>query len=305
MISSKLTRRSFIAAAAAAAAMPVNARAAEKLGVIASFSVLGDMARQIGGQRVQVSVLVGPNGDAHVFQPSPADAKALAESRLLVLNGLGLEGWMTRLEQASGFKGIAVTASQGVAALEMLPQEGGARPVTDPHAWQSLVNGRIYASNIRDGLIRADPEGESEYAANAAAFVRAMDELEPEIVATISRIPSQRRKIITSHDAFGYFGRAYGVSFIAPAGVSTESEPSARDVAKIIRQIKAQKIPAVFLENITDRRLLDQIARESGAKIGGALYSDALSASDGPAATYLDMFRHNVRTLAAALALPG
>ena len=173
--------------------------------------------------------------------------------------------------------------------------------ITDPHAWQNLANGKIYVANIRDGLIAADPEGKATYEANAAKYLDEIAKEDDAVKAALAKLPEERRKIITSHDAFGYFGAAYGLEIIAPEGVSTESEASAQDVAKIIRQIKAEKIPAVFIENITDHRLLDQIARETGAKIGGTLYSDALSPPDGPAPTYLDMFRHNIGALTAAL----
>ena len=278
------------------------AQAADKIKAVASFSILGDMLRQVGGDRVEVITLVGPNGDAHVYQPTPSDAKHLSEAKVLVINGLGFEGWMARLEQSSGFKGLVVTASKGVKTQQMTEEEEGKpKKVTDPHAWQSLANGRIYAENIRDGLIKADPEGKAAYEANTSKFIAAIDELEPQVKAAFEKIPTPKRKIITSHDAFGYFGVAYGIELVAPQGVSTESEASAKDVAKIIRQIKAEKIPAVFLENVTDKRLLEQIRRETGARIGGELYSDALSEESGPAPTYLEMVRHNVRTLTDAL----
>ncbi|ACL60566.1 metal ABC transporter substrate-binding protein [Methylobacterium nodulans] len=278
------------------------ARAAERVKVTASFSILGDMVHQVGGDRVEVTALVGPNGDAHVYEPTPTDAKGLAASKLLVLNGLGLEGWITRLEKASGFKGQTVIASKGIKPQQMEDDEHGHKMVTDPHAWQNLANGRIYAQNIRDGLIKADPDGKATYEANAAKFIAAIDALEPEVRREIGRIPEGHRKMITTHDAFGYFGTAYGMAFVAPEGISTDSEATAQEVAKIIRQIRAEKIPAVFVENITDKRLLEQISRETGAKIGGTLYSDALSPPDGPAGTYLDMFRSNVKTIVAALA---
>jgi len=172
---------------------------------------------------------------------------------------------------------------------------------TDPHAWQNLFNGKIYVGNIRDALIAADPDGEAVYEANAAKYLAAIEAEDKAVKAAIAKLPKARRRIITSHDAFGYFANAYGIEVVSPEGVSTESEASAQDVAKIIRQIREEQIPAVFIENITDRRLLDQIARETGAKIGGVLYSDALSEPDGPAPTYLDMFRHNVGALTAAL----
>jgi len=278
------------------------AQAADKIKAVASFSILGDMLRQVGGDRVEVITLVGPNGDAHVYQPTPTDAKHLSEAKVLVINGLGFEGWIARLEQSSGFKGLVVTASKGVKTQQMTEEEEGKpKKVADPHAWQSLANGRIYAENIRDGLIKADPEGKAAYEANTSKFIAAIDELEPQAKAAFEKIPAPKRKIITSHDAFGYFGVAYGIELIAPQGVSTESEASAKDVAKIIRQIKAEKIPAVFLENVTDKRLLEQISRETGARIGGELYSDALSEENGPAPTYLEMVRHNVKTLTDAL----
>jgi zinc/manganese transport system substrate-binding protein len=303
--------------------------AAEKIKAVASFSILEDMVREVGGDRVELVTLVGPDGDAHVFSPTPADAKTLAGADIFFVNGMGFEGWMERLEKSSGFKGKTVVASKGVSPT-MEEAEGhrhrreadhhdgdhakderehkgyakadhDAHEATDPHAWQDLANGKIYVANIRDGLIAADPQGKTVYEANAAKYLDAIAEEEIAVKAAISALPEGRRKIITSHDAFGYFSAAYGLEIIAPEGVSTDSEASAQDVAKIIRQIKAEKIPAVFLENVADHRLLDQIARETGAKIGGVLYSDALSGPDGPASSYLGMFRHNIGMLTAAL----
>jgi zinc/manganese transport system substrate-binding protein len=296
-----MTRRLLLALGlilAALLAVPQGASAVDNIKIAASFSILGDMVKQVGGERVEVVTFVGPNGDAHVYEPTPADAKALSESKILFINGLGLEGWMTRLENSSGFKGKVVTASTGVKSRTMVEDE---KKITDPHAWQSLANGKIYAANIRDALIAADPAGKATYEANAKKFIDAMTAVETDVKQAVAKLPPARRKIITTHDAFGYFGAAYGMEFIAPEGVSTESEASAQDVAKIITQIKKEHIPAVFLENVTDSRLLDQIARETGAKIGGTLYSDALSPPDGPAGTYLDMFRNNIDTLSTAL----
>jgi len=279
-----------------------GAGAADKVKAVASFSILGDMVKQVGGDRVEVATLVGPDGDAHVFSPTPADAKTLAGAQLFFVNGLGFEGWMERLEKSSGFKGKTIVASEGVKPRSMVEEEGGTpETITDPHAWQDLGNGKLYVANICDGLVAADPDGKAVYEANAAKYLDAIAKEEDAVKQALAVLPEARRKIITSHDAFGYFGAAYGLEIVAPEGVSTESEASAQDVAKIIRQIKEEKIPAVFLENVTDHRLLDQIARETGAKIGGTLYSDALSGPDGPAPTYLDMFRHNVGTLTAAL----
>ncbi|MGV1015358.1 MAG: metal ABC transporter substrate-binding protein, partial [Methyloceanibacter sp.] len=307
-----------------------GAGAADKVKAVASFSILGDMVREVGGDRVEVVTLVGPDSDAHVFSPTPADAKTLAGADIFFVNGLGFEGWLSRLAKASGFKGKLVVTSDGVKPLTMAGEghphgeedhahhadhadhakghddddeddEDDEEENDDPHAWQDLANGKIYVANIRDGLIAADPAGREIYEASAANYLERIAEEDAAARTALATLPEQRRKIITSHDAFGYFGRAYGLDIVAPEGVSTDSEASAKDVAKIIRQIKADKIPAVFLENIADPRLLDQIARETGAKIGGTLYSDALSGPDGPAPTYLDMFRHNVGALTAAL----
>lgn len=277
---------------------PAGAEPQARLPVVASFSILADLARMIGGDRIETVALVGPDGDAHAYQPTPADAKALRDARLIVVNGIGFEGWIDRLVKTAKPSAPIVVATAGV-----LPRKDEeAHSGTDPHAWQSIANARIYVANIRDGLITADPGAAEAYHANAKAYLEKLAALEAEVVASIAKIPPGQRKVITTHDAFGYFGAAYGLDFIAPEGVATEAEPSARDVAKIIRQIKAQKIPAVFMENITDARTIRRIAAESGARIGGTLFSDALSPPDGPAPTYLEMIRHNVKELTAALA---
>jgi zinc/manganese transport system substrate-binding protein len=293
-----LRRYTVLAAALAALVVASPAVAQSKVKVVATFSILGDLVKNVGGDRVEVATLVGPNGDAHVYAPSPADAKKVADAKVVFVNGLGLEGWLTRLVAASGSKAPTVVATKGVKPRRM--EEQG-HLVSDPHAWQSVVNAKIYVANIRDGLIKADPAGTRDYEANAGAYLAKLDALESEVKAAMDKIPADRRRIITTHDAFGYFGDAYGMEFISSEGVSTEAEVSAQDVAKIIAQIRKQKIPAVFMENISDPRLMQQIARETGARIGGTLYSDALSDEKGPAATYIDMMRHNVRELAAAL----
>jgi zinc/manganese transport system substrate-binding protein len=291
------------ALAAALLAAPARAQDARQseLKAVATTSIIADFVRNVGGDRVTVATLVGPDGDAHVYSPTPGDAKTLASAAIVFANGLGLEGWMTRLVKASGTRAPLVVVSSGVAPRKM-PDEDRPGPLTvDPHAWQSVANAKIYVANIRDGLSAVDPAGKAAYGANAAAYLGKLDELEKEITAAIADIPPGRRKAITTHDAFGYFGDAYGVSFIAPEGVATEAEPSAKDVAAIIAQIRREKIPAVFLENITDPRLMEAIARETGARIGGTLYSDALSVPGGPAATYIAMMRHNLRALTTAL----
>jgi zinc/manganese transport system substrate-binding protein len=307
-----LTRRHALAATALAAlsgllsaAAPARAQHSpkHKLKVIATFSILGDFVKNVGGDRVEVGTLVGPNGNAHVYAPSPADAKKVADANIVFVNGLGFEGWLERLVKASGTKAPIVVATKGIK-----PRERGSdhdhdheHGPADPHAWQSVANAKIYAANIRDALIAADPAGNEAYAANAAAYLAKLDALEREVRGVIAKIPPGRRRVISSHNAFGYFEGAYGIDFTAPQGVSTEAEASAKDVAAIITQIKKQKIAAVFLENVTDPRLIRQIARETGAKVGGTLFSDALTDDNGDAATYIDLVRHNVRQLAAAL----
>ena len=262
--------------------------------MVASFSILGDFVKNVGGDRVDVTTLVGPNGDVHVYAPAPSDAKKNADAKILVVNGLGLEGWLPRLVQSAGSKATIVTASDGIAPLSL----GSA---ADPHAWQSVPNVKIYVGNIRDALIAADAADAATFRANAARYVSELDALDAEVRSAIAKIPPERRKVITTHNAFGYFAAAYGIAFLAPVGVSTETEPSARDIALLIRQIKADKIPAVFLENLSDDRLIGRIAAETGAKAGGTLYSDSLTDEKGPAPTYIDLIRHNIKALTSAL----
>ena len=273
--------------------------AQEKLKVVATFSILADFVKNVGGERVAVSALVGPNGDAHVYQPTPGDAKTLGDAKVVVTNGLGFEGWINRLVKASGTKAPMIVATKGIKPRRAEDDHGHGD--ADPHAWQSVANAKRYVENIRDALVAADPAAKDVYEANAAAYAAKLDALDAEVKAAIEKIPTDRRRIITTHDAFGYFAAAYGVTFVAPQGVSTEAEVSAKDVARIITQIRKLKIPAVFLENVTDKRLLERIGAESGARIGGTLYSDALTDEKGPAPTYIDLMRHNMGQLSAAL----
>lgn len=278
-------------------------RAETPLPVVASFSILGDLVAEVGGERVAVSTLVGPGGDAHVYDPTPADARALSEARVLVINGLGFEGWMQRLVAASGFSGIQVIAAEDVVPRRADRDDPGAHGGDiDPHAWQDPGKVALYIARIRAGLTEADPAGEPYYRSRAEDYLAALTRLDEDIRAALAEIPPARRKVVTSHDAFGYYADAYDLSFLAPVGVNTEAEASAADVAALIRQIRAESIPAVFVENISDPRLVEQIRRETGAQPGGTLYSDALSPPGGPAGTYLDMMRHNLATLTAALA---
>jgi zinc/manganese transport system substrate-binding protein len=256
------------------------------------------MVARVGAEHVEVRTLVGPEGDAHVYQPTPADAADVAKARLVFENGLGFEGWLARLIRSSGYKGEVVTVTKGVNAIA--PKDGD-RSAPDPHAWQDLANALAYVANIRDGLCRVDRPRCTHYAFNAGAYQAEIALLHAKIKSWTGSIAPDRRKGITSHDAFGYFGHAYGITFLAPQALSTESEPSARDVARLIDQIRRQKVKAVFVESISNPRLVEQIARETGVKVGGTLYSDAVSKPGGPAATYLDMMRHNGKMIADAL----
>jgi zinc/manganese transport system substrate-binding protein len=279
--------------AAALGVTPAHAQA--RLNVVASFSILGDFVKEVGGDRVEVTTLVGPDGDVHVYTPTPADARKITDAKLLVVNGFGLEGWLPRLLQAAGGKASIVTATGGIAPLRLGSD-------ADPHAWQSVSNAEKYVANIRDALAAADPADADLFRQNAQAYLAKLEELDGEVRQAVSQIPEDHRKVISTHDAFGYFAARYGIQFIAPIGVSTEAEPSARDVARIIAQVRASHIPAVFLERIGDPRLMRRISAESGARLGGTLYSDALTDEKGEAPTYIDMVRHNIRTLTSALA---
>lgn len=277
----------------------------KKIRVIASFSIIGDLVKNVGGDRVAVITLVGPDADAHVYEPTPADSKAVAGADLVVVNGLGFEGWMERLIQTSGYKGPVVVASGGIKPRELAeekPKPGsGHGHKIDPHAWQDLSNGRIYVDNIAQGLRAQDPGGAAVYRAKASAYQARLAELDRWVKTEFAGIPEARRRMITSHEALGYFGGAYGITILAPMGVSTESEASAGDIARLIRQIRREKITAVFMENVSDPRLMEQVAKESGAALGGRLYSDALSKPEGPAPTYLEMFKNNVAKIVAAM----
>jgi zinc/manganese transport system substrate-binding protein len=251
--------------------------------------------RQVGGDRVSLTTIVGPEGDAHVYQPSPADGRKIAQARLIFVNGLDFEGWLQRLIDATKTHGLIVPLGNGVKPRSN--EEG-----LDPHAWQDVSNVRIYVEEIRDALAGVDPAGVETYEQNARAYIERLKALDEEIVKTLSAIPPERRRVVSTHDAFGYFSARYGVTFLAPQGVSTETEASAKDIARIIDDVKDHRAPAVFLENVSDPRLAKRIAAETGARLGGTLYSDALSGARGDGATYIDMMRHNVKELSKALA---
>ena len=290
------------------------AQAQQRLSVVASFSILADMTRQIGGDRITLRAIAGPDQDAHGFQPKPSDAAALTNAAVVIRNGLGFEGWLDRMIRSSGFKARLVTTTEGITPRIMEAHghdHGGAgrrhnhsvgpRQVPDPHAWQDLGLGQHYIRNITGGLVAADPGGEALYRRNAEAFTARLAALDQWVRAEISKVPAARRKIVTSHDAFGYFGDAYGVRFLAPQGVSTEAEPSAAEVGRLIRQIKAESITALFMENMSNPATLQRIAQETGLRVRGRLYADALSAETGPAPTYEAMFRHNLSLMVPAI----
>ena len=298
---------------------------AEPLKVVATFSILGDFAKNVGGDRIELTTLVGPNGDAHVYEPRPTDAAAVSGADVVLVNGLHFEGFLHRLIEASSTKATVVELSKGVETLEIAEEEHGHGherhakegheghdhahdahsghdhgPI-DPHAFQSVANAKVYVKNVADAFCAADVEGCDSYRANAAAYTEQLDALDAEVKAAVAAIPADKRTVITSHDAFGYFERAYGIDFLAPEGISTEAEASAADVAKLVRQIREDEASAIFVENITNQRLVEQISNETGLKIGGTLYSDALSDADGPAATYIDMMRNNIGAIKGAI----
>lgn len=282
------------------------AAAADKLKVVTSFTILEDMVKEIGGDHVEVSTLVGTDGDPHAFEPTPDDAKTLAGADLVIISGRGLEGFMDRLITASGYKGTVVTASAGVPERSMVDEEGEdsgepGKVIPDPHAWTSVSNGKIYAKNIIAALSKADPADAAQYQKAGEDYLQQLTDLDKWVRQEFAGIPKAERKVITSHDALGYFADAYDLEFLAPVGLSTESEATAQDVAKLIQQIKAEKIKAVFVENSMNQSLVKQIADETGAKIGGTLYVESLSGANGPAPTYATMIRHNVTLMAAAM----
>ncbi|NMG73845.1 metal ABC transporter substrate-binding protein [Aromatoleum diolicum] len=286
---------------------------AATLEVVVSFSILGDFVRQVGGDRVKVTPLVSADQDAHNFQPRPSDARRIGAAHLVVVSGLGFDPWLERLAQTAGYKGPVLIASNGIDPIATANEhddahghgQGTHQDAVDPHAWQDASRAQRYVANIADALAQIDPAGANVYHANAARYTTELKALDADIRSGFARIPAERRKVVSSHDAFGYFARAYGVRFLAPAGISNQSEPSASGVAQLIRQLRREKVPAVFVESISDPRLVERIRKESGARLGGTLYSDALSGADGPAPTYVAMMRHNLKTLLEGLAESG
>ena len=274
--------------------------AADKLPVVASFSILGDLVSEIGGDRVAVSTLVGPDQDAHMFSPSPVDAKKVLQSKLVVVNGLGFDPWLNRLSAAAGYTGAAVVASSGIKARDM-SDEG--QILADPHAWQDPTNVITYVGNIAAALGKIDPAGAHYYQGNRERYVKSLKELDDWASQQFAQIPLAKRKVITSHDAFGYLGARYQITFLAPQGASTESEASAKGVAKLISQIRRERIKSVHVENMSNPKLLQQLSREAGVTMGAKLYADALSGPQDGAPTYLKMMRYNITQLMSGLKL--
>jgi len=284
--------------------------AAEPLKVVASFSIIGDFARNVGGDRIELTTLVGPDGDAHVYEPSPADAVKMSKADVVLVNGLQFEGFLQRLVEASATKAAVVELTKGVEPIKMKEEheheaEAGGdhhhHGDLDPHAFQSIANAKIYVKNIADAFCAADAAGCDTYKSNADAYTAKLTAIETEVKDAVASIPEAKRTVITSHDAFGYFENAYGLTFLAPEGISTEAEASAADVAALISQVRGDKASAIFVENITNPRLIEQISAETGVKVGGTLYSDALSKADGPAATYIEMMKSNIATIKGAI----
>lgn len=271
---------------------------AHDMKVVASFSILGDMVEQVVGEHADVTTIVGPDADAHVYQPSVADAKAVAEADVIFVNGLGFETWSDTLIAESGSDGAVFVATKGITPVLV---EGEA----DPHAWNALTNGVIYVQNISAAMSEAMPDHAAEFQANADAYIAQLTALDAKTKASLSQLDADARTVVTAHDAFGYLADAYGLNFLAPVGIDTEAEPSAKELAALIKQLREEKVAGLFVENITSPVLVQQIAEETGIKIGGRLFSDALSERGGPATSYLAMFQHNLDTLLAALTNKG
>ncbi|MDJ0859210.1 MAG: metal ABC transporter substrate-binding protein [Dinoroseobacter sp.] len=274
------------------------AAAGEQINIVASFSILGDMVEQVVGDHASVTTIVGPDADAHIYQPSVADARAVAEADVVFVNGLGFETWSDTLIAESGTEGVVYVATDGITPLEVDGE-------VDPHAWNALTNGMVYVQNIADAMSEVMPAHADEFSANAAAYIDELEALDAETKEKLAALPADRRTVVTAHDAFGYLANAYGMTFLAPVGIDSEAEPSAQDLAALIEQLRKEQVAALFVENITSPALVRQIADETGIEIGGRLYSDALSERGGPATSYLAMFRHNLGAIVDALANGG
>ena len=266
------------------------AAAQDRIKVVASFSILGDMVRQVAGDLAEVTTIVGPDADAHVYAPNAADAKAVADAEVIFVNGLGFETWSQTLIETSATQAEVFVATEGITPLQVDGQ-------VDPHAWNSLANGMQYVANIAASMAKIDPKNAAVYNTNARAYTARLKALHNRALDQLKRLPAGQRTVVTAHDAFGYLEAAYGLIFLAPVGIDTDAEPSARTLAKLIDHLKAVGAGALFVENVTSPSLIQQIARETGIQVGGRLFSDALSARGGPATSYEGMFEHNLATL--------
>lgn len=290
----KLINSFYAGIASAALALVAGPALAHDVKIVASFSILGNMVEEVVGDMAEVTTIVGPDADAHVYQPSVADARAVAEADVVFVNGLGFETWSDTLIAESGTKAVVHVATEGVTPVMV---DG----TIDPHAWNSLSNGVIYVTNVAAAMKEAMPDHAADIDANAQAYIAKLEALDAETKAKLADLPAERRTVVTAHDAFGYLANAYGMNFLAPVGIDTEAEPSAKELAELIDQIKSEGAAALFVENITSPALVKQVADETGLEIGGRLFSDALSERGGPATSYLTMFQHNLATLLEAL----
>jgi len=275
----------------------------DKIKVISTFSILGDFIHQVGGDRVEVLNIVGPDSDAHIFRPTPRTAQQIVQADMVFMNGLGFEGWIERQIEACGFKGPVVIATKGILPSIIVSSKKDKKShIPDPHAWHSIRNAKQYIKNILESLIQFDPKHKIEYQKRAKVYLLELQYLDEWAKIQFEKIPVAQRKVLTAHDAFQYLAKDYNIKFLAPIGISTESEASAQGVAQLIQQIKNESIKAVFIETTTNTKLIEQIADEAKVKIGGTLFSDALSKPESLGPTYLKMMHYNISLLIKGMA---
>lgn len=260
-----------------------------KVRVVTSFTILADFVQQVGQDKVDVLNLVSADSDPHMYEPTPQDVKNIAKADIIFINGLGFEGWLGRLTKAANTKGDVVVCTEHIHPRLVFEDT----LLKDPHAWHSIPHAKIYVQNIARALKKKDPSNKAFYEKNMRTYLEKLTQLDESMRRRIDHIPPNRRKIITAHDAFGYFGNSYGVQVFAPQGVSTESETKIHSIIDLVKQIKQEKIRIIFIEKISNPKVIQQISDETGAQIGGELYADGLSATDGPANSYINMVRYN------------
>jgi ABC-type Zn uptake system ZnuABC Zn-binding protein ZnuA len=267
----------------------ISAQAQDKPIVLSTASMMNDMAKNIGGDNFSYSTVVPIGSDPHLYEPTPGDARACHGASIILMNGLTFEGWLAKLIENSGTEAQIKTITEGVVAIASEQYTNA----TDPHAWMSAANGLIYSQNIRDVFIAFIPEKEQEFRSNYTRYKADIEALDQYISRKIASIPEEKRILITSHDAFQYYGRRYHISLEAILGTSTDADVQTSDVQRLNEVIRTTPVPAVFIESTISPRLLGQIAKDNGIVIGGKLYADSLSEEDGPAGTYLKMLRYN------------